>query len=295
MLIIPRQIFSPLTLRKIVQQMEVSATNGNLILVKCIMNNNTVHGNGGVGYLEENSDSNVKTSVFRANSALNAGGVLWARKGIVIIKNSSIAFNEAGVSGGVIEAQSSSVINISHTTCLRNKVEGAMGRVFNVIGNTKVLVNNSKILNNIAGGSSIMSIDGNSVLEICHSQINRNYAFIGAVCIHNNSLAIALNSSLMDNTGFMAGSIHIMDSITYLENCTFRGNQATVAGAIAIWSSNLKLSNTLFLDNKGPEGNDIYCLTTESKLINKIHTYRSKFTHGNVTVRSNGTRVFQVA
>ena len=67
------------------------ATNGNLLIFHCAMNNNTAHGNGGVGYIEENSNINITDSVFRANVAVHAGGVLRLRKSIINITNSYIA------------------------------------------------------------------------------------------------------------------------------------------------------------------------------------------------------------
>ena len=58
----------------------IFTTSGNLLLVHCMINNNTADGDGGVGYLEENSNINVNTSVFRANSALGSGGIFWIRR-----------------------------------------------------------------------------------------------------------------------------------------------------------------------------------------------------------------------
>ena len=107
----------------------VFATGGNLLLVGCIMSNNTAHGNGGVGYIEENYQMNIMKSVFWFNSATHAGGVFWLRKAIVNITDSFFAINWAGISGGVIHAEFFSVININHTTCFGNKIKAGKGGV----------------------------------------------------------------------------------------------------------------------------------------------------------------------
>ena len=265
------------------------ATNGNMILVQCIMSNNTAHGNGGVGYIEENSNINITTSVIRSNSAVHAGGVLWVRKGIVAITHSSIAQNEAGVSA-VIDAQFSSVVNISHSTCDRNKVKEQSGSVFIFSRNTKISIQNSKIGNNSA--DCLMTIDSDSVIDICHSQVNGNYFRTGALCISNNSLCVIMNSSVVGNTGYNTSPIVIIESVTYLENCTLRGNVGTglIGATIVMFSSDLKLSKTVLLENTVQDmflenkTQDIsYYATSKTKLVNKLHTYRCDFTHGNVT------------
>ena len=277
------------------------ATSGNLLLVHCILNNNTAHVKGGVGYRKENSNINITTSVFRSNSAVHAGGALWLRKSIVNITNSLIAFNWAEFASGVIDAQFFSVIKISHITCVGNKIEGGTGHILSAKGNTTVWIQNSKFSNNIAGNCGIL-IDINSILGISHSQITRNYGFGGAFCIRNNSLSVIMNTSFMENTGYLAGSIVIMNSITYLENCTLRGNQGRSVEEMSVTSSDLKLSNTFFWGNKAKKvektpcqiGEMNTCQFSNAKFINKLYTYKSKFSHDNVTIRSNGTNFKQI-
>ena len=72
----------------------VFQVSGYMFIAYCIMNNNKAKGDGGVGYLDENSQINVIRSIFRANSAFNNGGVLWIRKrSTVSVWNSSFLQN----------------------------------------------------------------------------------------------------------------------------------------------------------------------------------------------------------
>ena len=144
------------------------ATSGNVLFVQCIMNNNTAHGNGGVGYIEENGNINITTSVFRANSAVHAGGALWLKKSVVIIENSSIAFNWAEFTSSVIDAELFSLIKISHTVCFGNKIKGGNGDMLTARRNTTVWIQNSKFSNN-TDYICAMVICIDSILEIRHS------------------------------------------------------------------------------------------------------------------------------
>ena len=239
----------------------------------------------------------ITRSVFRFNSATHAGGVLWLRKAIANITNSFFLSNWAGIGGGMIDAQFSSFINISHITCFGNKNKGGKGGVLSAKRKTKVWISNAKIRNNSAYLCGVMLIDTESVLEIRDSLIYENSAdaLAGAFCTLNNSLSVVINSSFRGNVGYHAGSIVIVDSITYLENCTLRGNQGIVAGAITISSSDLKLSNTDFLENKAKEVKDIKCEISGTKFINKLYTYRCKFKHDDVIIRSDGSNFEQVS
>ena len=98
----------------------VFVVTGNLLLLDCTMNKNSATGDGGVGYLEDNSQINIKTSRFNLNSANGSGGVLQIRKATVNVWNSTFAKNRAQFSGGVIDAQYFSLINISGTKFLGN-------------------------------------------------------------------------------------------------------------------------------------------------------------------------------
>ena len=54
----------------------VFSITGNLLIIDCMMNNNTANVDGGVGYLEDNSQINITNSTFNSNSAIGSGGVL---------------------------------------------------------------------------------------------------------------------------------------------------------------------------------------------------------------------------
>ena len=275
---------------------------GNLIITECIMNNNTAHGDGGVGYIEEPSKIKVTSSIFRENLALGSGAVLWVKKSNVSLLNSSFVNNRALTNGGVIDAEYLSLINISQTTCYGNKAD--IGGV--LYGRTaKVFISDSVVQENVAYICSAMSMYVSSVFEISFSQLNKNKA--GALYAFNGSLLILKSSFFKENTVHFGGSIGLIigtgqqpesiglyGSIGYIENCTFIGNQGLHAGAITISASDLRLSHTIFLQNMVQQVAEINSYGVMTKF-NRIYTYKSFMRHGNRTLKSSITDFKQIA
>ena len=176
--------------------------SGYLFIAHCIMNNNTAYGDGGVGYLDENSQINITRSIFKKNSALNVGGVLQIRKSTVIIWNSSFVQNGAGFIGGVVNAEYNTKINVTQTTFYGNK--GHHGGVLYAKGNTTLFVLNSKIVQNSAFTCAAAMIYGASVLEISLSDAHKNIANHSdyALCAFNNSVFIFKSSSFTGKYSF---------------------------------------------------------------------------------------------
>ena len=287
-----------------------SATNGGVFWIKgklfirdCIMNNNTANGDGGVGNLQENSQININRSIFRANSALHDGGVLWIKKANASIWNSYFVQNNANRNGGVIDAKYSSHINISKTTFLRNKASTSGGVITCTFG-PKVFVSDSIMKKNSASNCGMMLIGNFSVLDICFCQIQENDANLmaGAICVENGSFIsksclfkgnkINFRAiSLIGNADYLlAPSIFLISSVAYLENCTLIGNQG-----ITVSTSELRLSKTIFLQNMTQYGVDIVIDSSVSKFSNRIYTYKSQMKHGNITLKSDTSDYKQIA
>ena len=171
--------------------------NGTLYAIHCILVNNTAHLNGGVGYIGEDSNIKIKTAMFKANSALIYGGVFWIRQSIVNIDNSSFAYNWAGITSGVIDAQNTSIINICQATFSGNKANGGYGGVLIGRRSTKFFISDVKIQGNSAEKCGVMLIDTASVLQLNHSKSddnNNKESSYGAFCIFNSSLFVAMDS-----------------------------------------------------------------------------------------------------
>ena len=263
----------------------VFKVSGYIFIAYCIMNNNTAKGDGGVGYLDENSQINVIRSIFRANSAFNDGGVLWIRKSTASVWNSSFLQNWAGHIGGVVYVEYNSVINISQTICFGNK--GKYGGVLSARKNTTIFVHNSKILQNSADGCSGFYLNSASVLELSLSEAHRNNANqkIPALCALDNSLFIFKSSLFKGNIGL----INLKNSAGYLENCTLIGNQKQNVVTIFLLKSELHLSNTVLEQNIEQDSAGIQSATDPITFINRLHTYKCQIKRGSIILKSNAT------
>ena len=271
------------------------ASSGTILMSNCVVNKNTVSGDGGSLYLEEGSKINITNSEFTENSAFGAGGFMSITTGTVTITNSSFKKNTAGTDGGVISAKHMCVINIIQTLFSENKAKGGDGSVLIGKDTTRVFVNDTQIQQNSAYSSGVMKIDGNSVLEFYQTQVENNNGKLnsGAFFISNNSLFIAINSSFKRSTGFGPGGIYLVNSAGYLESCNLTENHGqTTGGAIAISYVDLKISNTVFLNNVAPKGKDLYY---ESNQNTTVDMYNCTFQHGNITFGSSENNFKQFA
>ena len=266
----------------------VFAVSGNLFVTDSAADNNIARdGDGAVAHLDVKCQANFTNSNFTDNKARGSGGVLSIKNGTVNVWNSYFIQNKAMSSGGVIDAEAT-VIKICQSECIRN--EANRGGVLAGSMNVNIFINDSKMQNNSATACGVMFTDATSILEINHSQVEWNKALIdsGALCVFKNSLLISTTSSFRRNMGYFDGSLFVQNSTGYLENCTFIENQGTYAGAITISIyAELRLSNTKFLNNMAQDWPSIDSRTYINKFINKLYTYRSKFSHDNKTLKSN--------
>ena len=268
-----------------------------MFLKNCVVTNNSVYGDGGVGYLEEHSKINITTSIFRKNSARGSGGVFRIRNSTAIVWNSFFVGNSAGTNGGVIYAEYFSRINISQTICYGNKASKS-GVLYARAAN--VFVNDSIIQQNSAHRCGAIAVDTNSVLEVSFCQVNRNKG--GAFSASNNSLFISKSSIFNANTddigktfrtiyrfGTSYVSIVLDNSTGYLENCTF------LVGDVSFSKSELRLSHTVFLQNMVQKVIEISSYNFMHHFINRLYTYKNLMRHGNKILRSNATDFKQIA
>ena len=291
------KVFSCRFLRNKARNGGVIAISGNLVLNNSLISHNIADLNGGVLYLDINSIVNIIATTFTGNRAFIHGGVLSMTGCTAKVLNSSFVSNQAGINGGVIDAQYSSIIDISHTTCHGNRATNGHGGVVHARVNTKVYVHNSIFVKNFAHTCGAVLIDGASVLKINFSQVDRSNASgpSGALCAFNSSSSIVRTSSFQGNNGFVSGSYALKNSIGYLDNCTFIRNRGIYVGAITFSFSELRLSNTVFLHNMAQSAGDISSDTGTDKFVNKMYSYRCVFKHDNITLKSNSTNFEKLA
>ena len=257
---------------------------GYLLLTNSHISNNAANGLGGVIYVARGTVIMSHCLVFN-NTATANGGVLSVTEGTILLRNSSFITNVAGLSGGVLFVVESSVIHITKSFYFGNRAKYTSG-LFYIQMNTKLVISETNISKNPAKGCGVLVIDTNSTLELNGSLVDRNNGetVAAGLCIFNDSLIVAVNSSFKGNMAYQYGIISIFNSTVYLEKCNFIENQVIYFGGIIYTSSlvtKLKVSRTVFTQNRGY---DIFYFASRNFI---FQTYRSLFLHSNVSLKSN--------
>ena len=266
-----------------------------LIMTNSHLENNTAGADGGVIYVTRGTVI-MSQCLVSNNTATGDGGVFTVEGGSTLLKNSSFVANDAGLSGGVLMAVQSAVIHVTECFYFGNRAKYS-GGVLYTQKNTKILISDTNIIKNSAQQCGVFGVSTNSTLELNGSLVEHNYAktTVGASCIFNNSLFVAINSSFKGNRAYEGSTIHIFNSTVYLEKCIFMENQMTYfGGTISIfWPvAKLKISKTVFKQN---EGYDILHITIETNFTNKIETYKCLFVCDNISLKSKVKNFEEVA
>ena len=236
----------------------IRSTEAPLTIRGCIFENNrssgSMNGQGGAVFFASPSECLFCfNSVFRSNSAINAGAI-WTVRGI--ISNCVFETNEASNAGAVIIYEGA----IEHCRFDGNYADidgGAM-----VCGN--VLITDSALVNNQCnryGGGIDGSEAENLVLDRCTFKGNtaveggacelRNVQFFDITnCIWTNNRAFSYGGALLTE-GIYSGSI---------VNNTFFNNTAEISGGaiVAFNVNHVLVRNSILWMNQSPSGEAVY-------------------------------------
>ena len=242
--------------------------------------------------------------VFNNNRSNDRGGSIFALPGTVVVNNSIFTGNScAGLSGGAIYANSSSVSSLSVNNCTftGNSSAGSCGAI---CAEGAITIANSTFTNNssVSSGGAICygedsTIDnctftgntarlGGGIYSVgtltannCTFTGNTSTHGGGAVYAHGNgSSVIITDSTFINNISTSNGGAIYSDSDVDLTKINFEGNQAKRGGAVYSdgW---VKSKSSTFISNtaKSASGGAIYCkdITIEDcdMLENSANTY----------------------
>jgi len=198
--------------------------NDNLIIINSIINNNLITelsndnfgaaivANQGLVVITESIISNNKVAFSDLDESVggSAGAIYSFSASIIIEKNSFISNNIAYSSGGIQIGKGDITINDS-TICGNNSfIAGDAvggGGITIMIGN--VIINNSKLINNVTKGmfsGGIVSFLGNVTINNSTISGNVNRGPGGGIAANFASTISITNSKITDNTGSSLGS-----------------------------------------------------------------------------------------
>ena len=190
--------------------------NGTLLMTNSLALNNTSNGDGGA-LCSTKGEVVITTSIFKTNTARKSGGVMIVVGGTLLLSNSSFVKKIGRFSGGVLFARDQAVINITQSFFFENKADYYTGMI--TISDTTISISDTSISYNSGSTCGAIRVATNSILELYKCQIEGNNAKrqVGALCIFENSLFVAVSSSFKANSANQDSTIHIDNSIVFLE------------------------------------------------------------------------------
>lgn len=244
-----------------------------------LQNNTAGKQGGGVIQGRENTIINIKGGLFKNNSTLSGGGVLFTNGQLNI--TGGIFEGNKGKYGGVLWIGSKSTATIENATFKNNKTTSSYGGA--IWGSNEFKVKNSTFEGNQAkwGGA----IWGQKSMTIENSTFRDNEADRGgALAMLDNMKMSVKGSDFIGNSATYAGAIYIRTSAeeSTMSGCNFTDNEATAQGG-AIWSN----SAPIFIEDSTFQNNGNGTLYGGGLCVNGDKTYNVK----NSTFKGNKAKL----
>lgn len=244
-----------------------------------LQNNTAGKQGGGVIQGRENTIINIKGGLFKNNSTLSGGGVLFTNGQLNI--TGGIFEGNKGKYGGVLWIGSKSTATIENATFKNNKTTSSYGGA--IWGSNEFKVKNSTFEGNQAkwGGA----IWGQKSMTIENITFRDNEADRGgALAMLDNMKMSVKGSDFIGNSATYAGAIYIRTSAeeSTMSGCNFTDNEATAQGG-AIWSN----SAPIFIEDSTFQNNGNGTLYGGGLCVNGDKTYNVK----NSTFKGNKAKL----
>lgn len=216
---------------------------GNSILTiedGAVLQNNTAKESGGIIQARKDTTINIKGGLFKNNSSLSGGGVLFTN-GQLNITGGTFENNQ-GKYGGALWIGSTSTATVENATFRNNTTTSPSGGGGAIWGSNEFKVKNSTFEKNESKFGGAIYSQKNMTIE--GSTFRENKANTGgALDIPKEMKMTVKDSKFIGNSATFAGAIHINPSTeeSTMSGCTFTENEATKKGA-AIWSNSAPIS-----------------------------------------------------
>ena len=179
----------------------------------------------------------------------------------LIIKNGN---NDYFKTGGAILITGSAKLTIINCTFENNYAKNYGGAIYNGVKDGTLTINNTKFINNNAGGEDGGAIYTKGDLSIENSYFKSNTAKVDGGAIYSVKGVEATNCTFESNkaTGARShkcygGAICAKEEI-YLEDCQFSNNVADNCGGAVYGYDNVLVTGSEFEENSAKEGGAIY-------------------------------------
>jgi hypothetical protein len=222
---------------------EIIHNNGNLILINCIFDNNSVKDltNGSVGdrgyviYNLENSNATINNCTFNNNN-LSFGDVIASElSGYITIYKSHFKNNQGKAWGSVLKNNQSGNVIINESVFDSNRGRWG-GVIYNALfSNKRLKIENSNFTNNFAdtNGGAIYNMDGAGFnMYNCSLKGNTAQEEGGGVYNSNCDDFTIETSVFTNNSAVRGGGVYTSSAVSNIGNSGFYNNSAGSGGAI---------------------------------------------------------------
>lgn len=250
---------------------------GNLTLVNCIVTSNTGY-NGGAIF--NGGTLTINNSIFFDNIATERGGAIYndydkvssgGNANLTII-NSNFT-NNIGTWGGAIYDQNAVNLTIIDSTFENNTATASSGGSIYTGPSDKILINNSKFINNNANVGGAISCHSRNSSIINSIFINNSANVAGAMNLYGNSDGSIINCSFINNfASNYGGALRTYSSRTIINGSKFINNSATNYGGALYNYADLTIINSDFKGNNASYGGAYFNQGDNSKIINSNFT-----------------------
>ncbi len=250
-----------------------AANDANVLISGGTFDSNSSTSHGSVGYCSDHSVVTITAIRAGGNTSDGSGGVFYVHSSTLTIDESdsgSVFFgpltqgssgNSTGVSGSVIYASTSAIVDIHGGTFDGNSA-ATNGGAITAANTSSVTISNAIFSNNTAKGGGAISVAGDATVSLNSCTFNSNSATYsktdnggggGAIYLSGTQDVTILDCAFNGNTSVkFGGAIDINGDITVtLSGGSFTGNSAASGGAIYVYSPGavLNISGTEFSEN----------------------------------------------
>ncbi|MBZ9570947.1 hypothetical protein KQY27_05250 [Methanobrevibacter sp. TMH8] len=209
---------------------------------------------------------------------VTSGGAIETQTGTTLnINNCIFTNNRAGNAGGAID--SAGILNIANSTFNNSRADSWGGAIYQT--GTNLTIINSTFTNTIGRLGGVI-FNSNAKLIVINSTFTNNTGTIGGAIDTFAPNPTIVNCTFNNNTGTSGGAINNNGANPIIVNCTFNNNNATIGGAIYnnVGGVNSTISNSTFTENNATNGGAIYNIGVNCTVNNSNFTSNQASNYG---------------
>ena len=250
---------------------------------------------GGVMAFDDDSTVSIQSCNFSSNTALQSGGILFARSSQLFVSYSFLEKNSANGNGGCFCLDNSSNLEMSFATMTDN--QAVFGGVLVIRGEASGNVTHSSFHMNDAstsGGAAFVQASTLS-LEKCRLA-NGSAEYGGGITAVSSNISVlestASNLSASKEGGFV---VVRADSVLRMSDCICSGNQASFGGCMHVKENSLGIvTDCQFDKNDASTSGGAAFVRSSTFLVQKCHVANGSAEYGGgITAVSSNISVLE--